>query len=283
MSQLAQKAMLVTLSISAWTAKRHDKTVSKEVATSHHIKETVGRYNKRLLPENADSYNSVITAANAARATHYDQTLPWTDAGARILTAANFMPYAELMRHHRYAFDAAVESFIAEYPTLRNRARTELNGMFKDADYPADWDIKSKFGFRQATMPLPDATDFRVSLNDEDILRIRQEIEQNTTLACEDAMKDAWQRLNKGLANMVERLSEPDKIFRDTLFTNLGEMCEILPRLNLFNNSALDVATEDIRRKILAYTPEQARTSVTARQAIAAEADRIAKSMQGYL
>jgi hypothetical protein len=51
MSAIAEKAMLVAVHISIWTARKHDRAVSKEVAVTHNSEEKLGRFNKRLLAE----------------------------------------------------------------------------------------------------------------------------------------------------------------------------------------------------------------------------------------
>jgi len=49
---LNDRALLVQLSISQWTARKFDKRVTRDVASSHGTTIDVGRYNKVLLPMN---------------------------------------------------------------------------------------------------------------------------------------------------------------------------------------------------------------------------------------
>lgn len=44
--ELQQKALLVTLSLSAWDGRRFDKAVTAEVAAIHQTSVDAGRYNK---------------------------------------------------------------------------------------------------------------------------------------------------------------------------------------------------------------------------------------------
>ena len=46
---ISEKAMLSAVHISIWTATKHDKKVSQEVASKHNAPESSGRYNKQLL------------------------------------------------------------------------------------------------------------------------------------------------------------------------------------------------------------------------------------------
>ena len=48
---ISDKAMLICLHITMWTARKHDKRVSEEVAQSHEANTNAGRYNKHLLDQ----------------------------------------------------------------------------------------------------------------------------------------------------------------------------------------------------------------------------------------
>ena len=49
---LSDRALLVQLSISQWTARKFDKKVTNDVANTHGVASSAGRYNKALLPMN---------------------------------------------------------------------------------------------------------------------------------------------------------------------------------------------------------------------------------------
>ena len=46
---ITERAMLAAVHISIWTAVKHDRKVSRQVADEHGAPETAGRYNKKLL------------------------------------------------------------------------------------------------------------------------------------------------------------------------------------------------------------------------------------------
>ena len=92
---LNSDAMLVSLRIAAWSGRMYDRKASAHVAVHHDASASAGRYNKRLLPK--DAFAALTATVSRARATHYEQTLPWDDKGARLLTVANYERYTELM------------------------------------------------------------------------------------------------------------------------------------------------------------------------------------------
>jgi hypothetical protein len=46
---ITERAMLAAVHISIWTAVKHDRKVSRQVADEHGAPESAGRYNKKLL------------------------------------------------------------------------------------------------------------------------------------------------------------------------------------------------------------------------------------------
>ena len=93
---LSSRAMLCSLSISMWSARKHDPEASEEIAQRHGAQADAGRYHKVLLPKEALA--EIHKIVSEARQEHYFMTLPWDDNGYRVLPAAAYMDHAEKMR-----------------------------------------------------------------------------------------------------------------------------------------------------------------------------------------
>ena len=93
---LSARAMLCSLSISMWSARKHDPEASEEIAQRHGAQPDAGRYHKVLLPKAALA--EVQKIVSEARQEHYFMTLPWDDNGYRVLPAAAYMDHTERMR-----------------------------------------------------------------------------------------------------------------------------------------------------------------------------------------
>ena len=279
--ELQDKAMLVKLSISQWTAKKLDKKVTAEVARNYGTDEDRGRYNKVLIAKG--ELDKITKAVSAARAFHYANTLPWGDDGSRILPSANYLAYAQAMAKLRNDFDLAVETFVANYPDLVDQARRELNGLFRVEDYPSYSRIKAKFSFQVGIDPIPSAADFRVQLQDADVERIRQDIQTRAEAAQQDAVQDLWNRLHDVVSRMAERLGTPYAIFRDSLVGNVSELCDLLPRLNLTGDPQLETMRREVADKLTKHDPQTLRDNQYARKDTAKAAEDILTAMAGYV
>lgn len=279
-AKLADKAMLVKLSISKWSARKHDKRVSKEVAQQYGTDQDRGRYNKVLIAQEA--IKKIGQAESAARTFHYEQTLPWKDDGARILPSANYLHYTQEIRRLKAEFEREVGYFLGNYPDLVDDARRELNGLFDPADYPDPSKITKKFGFEVEVDPLPTAADFRVNLQGEEVNRIKGEIEERLGRAQADAMRDLFNRLHGVVKHMAEKLADKTAIFRDSLVTNIQDLVDLLPRLNLTGDPHLEELRRKVADNLLGYEPETLRKNQFARQETAAAANDILAAMAGY-
>lgn len=288
MVQITERAMLVNLNISTWTARKHDKGISQEVASSHGTASDVGRYNKTLIAKEA--LEKIGQAQSAARTFHYENTLPWMDNGARILAAANYLPYTEKMRSLRATYDAEVAAFLANYDGFVADARRRLNGMFKDADYPNARQIARKFDFDVAVLPLPTAADFRVDISDKEHARIAADIQRRTDAAIAGAVSSTWERVHEVVAKMADRLRQyaimPDgKVeapFRDTLVQNVRDLVELLPRLNITADPALDAMAQRLTDTLCAHDPQTLRDDGKVRNETAQQAEQILADMAGF-
>ena len=282
-ANLAEKAMLVGLTIHGWQARKYDRKISREVAESHAATENAGRFNKHLLPGDAQSYEAVHNKGRELRTFYYDNTLPWSKDGQRILPTANYEAFSEGVRKFRREYALLAEDFIREYPILKDDARVLLNGMFNEMDYPTPEDMRGKYSVEIETLPLPTAADFRVSLGDTDVKRIRREIELRLETEVVNANKDLWNRLRTAVDNMVFRLGNPDGKFHNTLVSNLQDVLGLIPNLNFTDDPNLERIRETCERTLATHDPQTLRDDAALRAQVAAQAQEISNIMDAYM
>jgi len=285
---LTDRAMLISLNIRQWSAQKNDKRVDKEVSDNHNSDITMGRYNKSLVAK--DALEKLKKIAGAARTEHYFRTLPWRDDGYRILSSAGYFDYSAKIADFKAEFDSALNHFLQAYPRYVVDAQGKLNGLYNAADYPSASQIARKFEFTTLIQPLPDASDFRVSLGDDETRRIREEMQEQTQAVIDSAMRDVWKRCYDVTQKMSERLKSFSRTengtqgaFRDSLVTNITELLDILPSLNITRDKELDRIAADMRRNLTSYDAEELREQDTARMRVAEDAERIMKAMEDYI
>ena len=278
-----KRGMLVSLRLSAWTARKYDKQITAKVNSEHNAVADAGRYNKMLLPGNCESYKALLQCVGSIRTEHYANTLAWSDEGWRLLPTANYMAYVGMIRKRRAEFETLLDTFLAEYPQLREHAKIRLNGMYKEDDYPTVSEIRGKFGFYYDPMPLPAHGDFRLDgLPAEDLQQIEADTQDRVYKAVNEAMTDAWKRLHDCVKHIQERTSQPDAIFRDSLIYNARELCDTLSRLNITGDKNLEAFRQEIENDLASNDPDTLRENDTLREDTATLADDILARMAEY-
>jgi len=283
---LSSRAMLCSLSISQWSASKHDREASEEIAIHHGAQPDVGRYNKLLIPK--ETLAEVRRIAGEARREHYFMTLPWDDNGYRVL-AAVYMEHTEKLREYSRQFMAAVEVFAAQFDQLVLESRSRLGGLFRAEDYPRPRQIRDKFGFETKVMPLPDANDFRVTLGDEEKDRIKRQIAASVEASLTVASRELWQRMYEAVSHLAERLTAykvtdqgVEHPFRDSIVTGLIKLVDVMPRLNVTADPELERLTAEVRASLL-VDPAELRKSESVPTDTAMRAARIARQMSAYM
>lgn len=285
---LTERAMLIALNISQWAARKHDRKISDEVAKAHGARRDssdVGRYNKVLIAK--EHLKPIQDIVGSARKQHEFLTLPWSDEGSRILSAEGYLLYAEQFRVYKDKFQAAVSNFLDIYDSCLSEAQVRLNSMFRPEDYPTRTQLAAKFSFDTKVTPLPSAEDFRVtSLGQEDLHKIRREIEERVKTEIAAAAKDPWRRIYDAVTHVSARLKEYDGkakgSFRDSLIGNLRELVAVLPSLNITGDGGLSVMAERLDSDLCQWEAQALRESDSLREQVAASADSILKQMAEY-
>ena len=175
---ITERAMLAAVHISIWTAVKHDRKVSRDVADQHGAHQGAGRYNKQFL-RGADKLEELRTLAGQIRQYFYKITLPWSDEGFRLLPSNFYFDLMARMREFEAGFEQGVESFLRVYPQYIEQVRPELNGLFREEDYPAAEKLRKKFGVKLEVLPIPSGADFRVQMSAEEQARVSREIDAN--------------------------------------------------------------------------------------------------------
>lgn len=277
---IAQSAMIVTLTVHCWTARKQDKSVAKKVDDMHGAKDA-GRYNKLLIDkEHLDPLQSL---ANTIRNEHYKLTLPWMDTGGRLLPSKLYMDWREKMQDLREQYRMAVDKFVERYEReLIGEARKRLGSLYNPADYPRGADLRVKFGVEHDVMPVPTGNDFRVDIDEAERKRIQDEITDRMADRQREAMADAWARVRACVSTIYERTSADKPRIHDSLMDNAQELLRLLPGLNVADDPELTAVAEAIAKHLIVDTIK-VRNYATTRRSLAIAAkdilDRIPKEL----
>jgi hypothetical protein len=216
--------------------------------------------------------------AGQIRQHFYKITLPWSDEGFRLLPANFYFDLMARMREFEAGFEQGVESFLGVYPQYIEQVKPELNGLFREEDYPTVEKLRKKFGVKLEVLPIPSGADFRVQMSAEEQARVSREIDANVRESLMRGTEDLWKRLREVVAHMVDRLNEPESRFHGSLVTNVLDLVEILPRLNVNGDTDLNRFADQVKERLASRhsTPKRTNSGVWVMAVSRAAASRIA-------
>lgn len=242
-------ALLVEFNASVWTARKLDKGATDEVVHNKRAAaKDAARVNKHLLAGRSE-LEVIQKHVGAVRTYVYENTLPWSDTGIRLLPTAKFLEFNDRMGQMEEEFTELVNDFVQVYPSLITAQAMALGDMFDRSEYPSANEMSHKFSFRLNYMPVPKAGDFRVDVGNEAQEELQSKLAKLADERVEFAMKDARERLKAHLDRMMDRLqvvevngkTQKSRI-HDTLVEGGLELCDALKTLNIVNDPDLEKA-----------------------------------------
>lgn len=282
-SSITNHVMLVTLSISVFSGEKIDQGVAEEVASNHGAKASdVGRFNKQIISKTA--LENIRKVATAARMHHYSVTLPWSDVGQRLLGVQGYLPYMVQMQKLKDQFDEEVDRFVDIYPTLIDEARTRLNTLFDPDQYPPVSELRRRFTFDFAVLPLPDSRNWFLDIAADEMANLKRLADERVDQAVKEAVSDVYRRVMDHAKRVHEKLTnyevDPEtgkvigSIFRDSLIENLKGLVDLLPSLNVTKDPELDALAIQMK-EITRYSAKALRADAGFRKDAADKAQAI--------
>lgn len=279
---LSTKAMIIDVRISKWNGYKTDQDASNKLIREANAEAGSAVVSKRVVPKEALA--DVTTAYNALKAHRDRHTLPWSDKGPRIMTRNIFELFMSGFGELERNFNAVVEEFITvKYPPVRDKAAFRLGDLFNDKDYPPPEELRKKFRVDLDIDGITEPDDFRVALPEAELAKLKVTMEESINRRLGDAMQDVWLRIAELLEHYIEKLSDPEAIFRDSTVNNLVELMNILPGLNVTGDPRLKEIRQRIMNTIGSYEPNDLRKGGGLRAAAAKEAREIRESMNEHL
>lgn len=278
MKNLAEKGLLVNLKISHWSGKKNDKKVSSDIEQRHHAT-NAGRYNKNLLDDT--ELKEIHSLAASVRNYVKDNTLPWGDNNDRLLPAIHFLEFFNQFRELKDQFEDTCRIFLVHYPSLIMDAQIRLGTLFRADDYPEPEKMKKKFHMDISCDAIAKLDDFRLQVDEQELGRLRQEMEQQMGDRISSATKDIWARIKDTVEHMVEKLSDKEARFHDTLVTNIKDLVELLPKLNITDDADINQVVSSM--KSLVVDPDNLRDNGRFRSQKAKEAQAILDKFSSYM
>lgn len=265
------RGVLVRVKIGAWGSTVTDEKSSEQVRSDNAVKtKNAARVSKKLLAN-----NKTLKRLSSMRS----QARTWVN------TNTIAMPYGQQVTPDAFAsFDTSIKALKKEYESMADAFKIEyrqevaadaftLGTMFDRSQYPSEDEVRAAFYFDIIYTPIPGDA-FLDTLEDDIRAELQEQYEQATTTYLHNHTRSLWDRLHKHLKHIGERLtaydSRDDNDNNDTedgqdndttdttdkkpkrrklhasMIDNALETCDVLSRLNITGDPALEQARRDI-------------------------------------
>jgi hypothetical protein len=231
---------------------------------------------KLILDTKNPAYRAVAAVRSEASSYWRTVTLPFPEAGIRLLPQNSLGMFASTMQTYRDRLQHAAQDLATQYDTIKSEAQRRLGALFNPADYPTTLD--GLFDL-EVSYPTIEPPGYLMALHPDvyqaEQARVRERFENAVELA-EQAFATELQRLTAHLAERLTGLHDGQpKVFRDSAVENLREFFERFQRLNIRSSPELDALVEQAQQTINGIEPQTLRDSNRLRQMVANDFTRI--------
>ena len=217
MISISSAAMLGSINISVWEARKQDRKTAEEVTQSKGARsKRAATVHKHLFSE-CPALEAIKSLRGEVRNWFNTQTLPWDDNGRRLITTAQYLNVMGQAAKYQQRFEDLTRVFVNTYATEISKQAFEMGALFDRAEYPPESEVSAKFRFSFAIEPVPESGDFRVDIGAAAAADLKDQYEKATQLRVAGAMADAWDRIKTQVEWVQERMTavlehDPDAV-----------------------------------------------------------------------
>ena len=264
------------------------KTLAPEqrttAARAFHADRELLSASKLILDTKNPTYRAVAAVRSEASGYWRTVTLPFPEAGIRLLPQNSLGMFASTMQTYRERLQESARELASQYDTIKSEAQRRLGTLFNQADYPSTLD--GLFDL-EVSYPTIEPPNYLMALHpdvyQQEQARVRERFESAVELA-EQAFATELQRLTAHLAERLTGLHDGQpKVFRDSAVENLRDFFERFQRLNIRSSPELDALVEQAQQTINGVEPQTLRDSNRLRQMVARDFEQIQASVGDLL
>jgi hypothetical protein len=286
-TKLSDKAVLVKLTLrrAALTKRDHGLTATLQAQENDKSLTVL----TKLFRNKESAINQIMAKYGEVYAYHKKHTLPYVDAGPRILPNEMYFEYTQEMKHRIASVDVLLDTYMPMYDQLVLDDVTYRNsgsaaGRASVDEYPTAENFRLSMSAELRFQPMPDASHFLFDLSEDDVASFKRAEEE----AAAAANSDAINRMLKPMAALVTKLKDyqggQKERFHNSLIDNVIEGCDMAKRLAINPTPELLAEIEGIKSLAgsILDTVEVVKGSANARAKAKADLDAVANKLAGF-
>jgi hypothetical protein len=233
-TKLADKVILVKLTQRKAALTKRDRALTNTVQAQFNDNSLTVL--TKLFRDKDSPVNKIMTKFNEVYAHHKVNTIPYIDAGPRMLPSTLYFEYTQDMKHKMAVVEKLIDQWMPFYDDLvkadvmfRNTGHAQ--GRADASEYPTADQFRNSMSNDLRFQPMPDVKHFLFDLSDEDVEAFHRAEAETLNLANADTIN----RMLKPLTDLTKRLGEfkgeKGERFHNSLVENVIEGCKIARKL----------------------------------------------------
>lgn len=286
---LSDKALVVRVKSSAWTARRYDRSTSQDLTDENGAARSAARVNQYLMAGADEELKVVNQVVRDARDFVESQTVPWDTYGGRLVTPFTWFHMQTKLREYHKKFNEATEVFVTNYPTNVLIAQRNLGKLYDPTLFPHQSAIASLFSFeiQPEALPLSSPNDPRYGMTRTELDELRASIERTVEERMDQSLELQWKRLRDEVARLNKSTGlRPDgtkpPIFETTV-EKLRNTAMVLKEMNITDNSHINIICGDVIDALNDVGVDTLRNSETQRADVHKATLSVLKRIDGLL
>ena len=239
---------------------------------------------KKLFDSRHPAFQAVTAVRNRATALWRGLSLPYPEAGIRLIRQDDISLFDVQMTTLRAELEAAVGQLDDHFVELKSAAREQLGRLFNPTDYPATLRGLFEIAWDYPSVEPPEyLRQLSPALYEQEKARVEARFDEAVRLA-EEAFTSEMAKL---VSHLTERISGQEdgksKIFRDSAVANLNDFFQRFRQLNVRSSAQLDDLVDQAQRIVRGVEPQELRDSASLRQHIATQLAGVQSVLDGLL
>jgi hypothetical protein len=233
-TKLSDKVVLVKLTIRRAALTKRDAVLTANLQAQE--KDNSLTVLTKLFKDKDSAINQIMAKYGEVYQYHKKHTLPYMDAGPRILPNDMYMEYTQEMKHRIAQVDNLLDTYMPMYDQLvlddvMYRNSGHAAGRANVSEYPSADDFRMSMSAELRFQPMPDASHFLFDLSEDDVASFKRAEEE----AAQAANADTVQRMLKPIQALVTKLGEYQGLkgerFHNSLVENVIDGCTLARKL----------------------------------------------------
>jgi hypothetical protein len=285
-TSLREAAMLVDFSGCKWRSELQDPSAVEQIKKAAGATGRVGKFVKNILAGEDKLYKAACSVIDAARADHYNRTLPWSTGmnaarGHRLLPNVQFNQYVTSIAKHQTNLADKLGAFLADWPRAHVAAASNLGQLAQFIQYPTVDHIRRSFAIDIEFVPVPEGNRF-AGLPDVMLQHLANSVEASQTKRLDFAIGTAWERVKEHVEHVIERLSDDDNKFRESTITRTKELVTLLAGFNVTKDPRMEEIRQMLDNRLAPVTAKELRKNMDIRHDYVTEAKAIRDKLASF-